>query len=199
MLRKALIGKGDRSAIAQSLLTIRRLVIGALLFFAYLFYLGFGKLGSLAGLGTLAFAAAAQFAPGLVLGMLSQSGNKGGMISGLLAGFAMWLVLLIIPAATGTTPVLSIHTDPLVSGVALSLGANIAAYWIGSAINQPSIIDAAQAAAFVGTPSPGAKPRFNTTKRVADVRLLLTQFVGRDRADAAIAVSARRVPRQGSG
>jgi len=187
MLRKALSGKGDRSAIAQSLLTIRRLVIGALLFFAYLFYLGFGKLGSLAGLGTLAFAAAAQFAPGLVLGMLSQSGNKGGMISGLLAGFAMWLVLLIIPAATGTAPVLAIHTDPLVSGVALSLGLNVVAYWIGSAINQPSIIDAAQAAAFVGTPSPGAKPRFLTTKRVADVRLLLTQFVGRDRADAAIA------------
>lgn len=187
ILRKALRGKGDKSIIAQRLLMIRRLVIGALLLFAYLFYLGFGTIGSLAGLGTLAFAAAAQFAPGLVLGMISQSGNRAGMISGLLVGFAFWLALLIVPAATGAAPIIAVHGDPLVSGVVISLAANIIAYWIGSAINQPSLIDAAQAAAFVGTPSPGAKPRFVTAKRVADVRLLLTQFVGRDRADAAIA------------
>lgn len=187
LLRRALSGSGDRSEIAQRLLSIRRMVIAALLFCAYLFYLGFGTLGSLAGLGTLAFAAAAQFAPGLVLGMLSQAGNKAGMIAGLCVGFALWLFLLIMPAATGTPAPLTIHPDPLVSGVVLSLGANILAYWVGSAINQPSLVDAAQAAAFVGTPSPGTRPRLVTNKRVADVRLLLGQFVGKDRADSAIA------------
>lgn len=185
--RRALSGSGDRSQIAERLLMVRRLVIAALLFFAYLFYLGFGTLGSLAGLGTLAFAAAAQFAPGLVLGMVSQNGNKAGMLAGLGAGFALWLVLLILPAATETAPIVSIHADPLVSGVILSLGANVIAYLVGSLMRQPSLVDAAQAAAFVGTPMPGVTPRLATNKRVADVRLLLTQFVGRERADRSIA------------
>ncbi|MEM9500840.1 MAG: PAS-domain containing protein [Pseudomonadota bacterium] len=186
VFRRALQGSADRSKLAYRLLTIRRGVIATLMFFAYLFYLGFGSLTNLAGLGTLAFAAAAQFAPGLVLGMISRSGNKTGMLAGLTVGFALWLVLLILPAATGEAPIVAIHPDTLVSGVLLSLGANCLAYWIGSALKRPSLLDASQAAAFVGTPTPGRSPSLVTNKRVADVRLLLTQFVGRDRADAAI-------------
>lgn len=179
-------GSTDRALLAARLLMVRRLVIAALLALAYMFYLGFGRIGSLAGLGTLAFAAAAQFAPGLVLGMASESGNKCGMISGLIVGAIAWLVLLIIPAATGAPPVFSIHSDTLVSGVILSLGANTLAYWVGSAQWTPTLLDASQAAAFVGTPSPGTRPKLVTNKRVADVRILLIQFVGEARANAAI-------------
>ena len=127
---------------------IRRLVIAALLFFAYLVYLGFGNTANLAGLGTLAFAAMAQFAPGLVLGMITRNGNKVGMVCGLLAGFVCWLVLLILPPATGQVPIFLIHPDPLVSGVLVSLGANTAAFWAGSALGRETLVDAAQAAAF---------------------------------------------------
>ena len=186
VFRNALRGAGDRSVIASRLLAIRRGVIAGLLALAYLFYLGFGAIASLAGLGTLAFAAAAQFAPGLVLGMVSRAGNKVGMLAGLTVGFALWLVLLIAPAASGQPPLIAIHDDPLVSGVLLSLGGNCLAYWIGSALTQPSLLDASQAAAFVGTPAPGSRPSLVTNKRVADIRLLLTQIVGRERADAAI-------------
>ncbi|XUU60921.1 hybrid sensor histidine kinase/response regulator [Erythrobacter sp. HA6-11] len=185
--RKTLQGGGDRARLAQQLLTMRRLVIGALLFFAYLFYLGFGAVTSLAGLGTLAFAAMAQFAPGLVLGMLSKAGTRSGMIAGLVAGFILWLMLLIIPAATGTQPPFAIHPDPLVSGVMLSLGANVACYWLGSNIGRESLLDASQAAAFVGVPTPGSVPARATQMRVADIRLLLAQLIGRSRADAVIA------------
>ncbi|MEO0417638.1 MAG: PAS-domain containing protein [Pseudomonadota bacterium] len=177
----------DRALLAARLLLVRRIVIAALLALAYMFYLGFGRIGSLAGLGTLAFAAAAQFAPGLVLGMMSETGNKCGMISGLAVGALAWLVLLIIPAATGAPPIVSIHPDTLVSGVILSLGANTLVYWVASAQWRPSLLDASQAAAFVGTPSPGERPKMVTNKRVADVRILLAQFVGKARADAAIA------------
>lgn len=187
VFRRALTGGGERGQLAESLLTIRRVVIGALLFFAYLFYLGFGALTNLAGLGTLAFAAAAQFAPGLVLGMLSRAGTRNGMIAGLATGFALWLLLLILPAAQDSAPIFAVHPDPLVSGVILSLSANIAAYWIGSTLSRPTIVDAAQAAAFVGAPLPGAPAGVITRKRVADIRLLLRQFVGKARADAAIA------------
>ncbi|GAA4049889.1 hybrid sensor histidine kinase/response regulator [Parerythrobacter jejuensis] len=187
LLRQALSGHGERGQLAQSLLTIRRLVIGALLFSAYVFYLGFGAIGNLAGLGTLAFAAAAQFAPGLALGMLSRAGNRIGMIAGLSVGFILWLTLLILPAALDTEPLVSIHPDPLVSGVLLSLMANIAAYWIGSSLARPNIVDAAQAASFVGAPVPGDPSAVVTRKRVADIRLLLRQFIGKSRADAALA------------
>ncbi|MEM7701178.1 MAG: PAS domain-containing hybrid sensor histidine kinase/response regulator [Pseudomonadota bacterium] len=176
----------DRALLAARLLMVRRIVIAALLALAYMVYLGIGRIGSLAGLGTLAFAAAAQFAPGLVLGMVSENGNKCGMISGLVVGALAWLVLLITPAATGGAPIVSIHPDTLVSGVILSLGANTFVYWVASALWRPSLVDAAQAAAFVGTPSPGERAKMVTNKRVADVRILLTQFVGKARADAAI-------------
>ncbi len=187
LLRRALAGRGDRSRIARRLLLTRRMVIAALLLAAYVFYRGFAGVTDLAGLGTLAFAAAAQFAPGLVLGMVSQHGNRAGMLTGLAAGFALWLALLIVPAASGTAPPISIHPDPLVSGVILSLGVNVALYWLVSALVRPSLLDQAQAAAFVGTPMPGELPRHATAKRVGDVRALLVQFVGRERADAALA------------
>lgn len=187
VLRRALAGRGDRSRMPARLLLIRRVTIAALLAAAYAFYWGFAGITDLAGLGTLAFAAAAQFAPGLVLGMLSQHGNRAGMLTGLATGFALWLALLIVPAASGTPPPVSIHPDPLVSGVVLSLGINAALYWVVSALARPSLLDSAQAAAFVGTPMPGELPRHATAKRVGDVRALLAQFVGRERTDAALA------------
>jgi len=181
-------GAGD---LAARLLLVRRLVITALMAFAYAVYVQLGSIGSLAGLGTLAFAASAQFAPGLVLGMLSKVGNKAGMLAGLAIGAALWALLLVVPAATGTAPPLSIHPDPLVSGVLISLGCNTALYWIGSALSRPALIDASQAAAFVGTPMSEARSRLVTNKRVADVRALLVQFVGQRRGDLAIAAMPR--------
>jgi Na+/proline symporter/signal transduction histidine kinase/CheY-like chemotaxis protein len=186
LLRRALAGRGDRSRVPRRLLLIRRMVIAGLLGAAYAFYRGFAGITDLAGLGTLAFAATAQFAPGLMLGMVSQRGNKAGMITGLIAGFMLWLALLILPAASGTAPLISIHPDPLVSGVALSLGVNVLLYALGSAMTRPSLLDQAQAATFVGTPMPGEVPRHATAKRVGDVRALLAQFVGRERADSAL-------------
>ncbi|MEM7781463.1 MAG: PAS-domain containing protein [Pseudomonadota bacterium] len=187
VFRSALQGSGDRSLIARRIVTVRRIVIAALLVCAYLFYLGFGRIGNLAGLGTLAFAATAQFAPGLVLGMISQTGNKAGMLAGLFVGFTCWIVLLIVPAASGAEPIFSIHPDNLVSGVTLSLALNVIAYGVGSAFRSASLLEAAQAAAFAGTPMPDAKGRFATNKRIADVRALLVQFVGAQRADQTIA------------
>ena len=187
LFRRALSGEGDRTRLAVRLLLVRRIVIGALLFLAYLFYASFGAATSLAGLGTLAFAAAAQFAPGLVLGMVSRHGNRIGMLAGLASGFGLWLGLLIVPAATGNAPVWQIHADPLVSGVLLSLGANIVIYWVGSALFRPSLVDAAQAAAFAGSGAPGQLPAFATRKRIADIRLLLAQVVGPERAESALA------------
>ncbi|MBH5321954.1 hybrid sensor histidine kinase/response regulator [Aurantiacibacter sediminis] len=187
LLRQQLRGGGDRSLLARRLLLVRRLVIAGLLAMAYLVYLGFGRGVSLAGMGILAFVAAAQFTPGLVLGMVSRHGNKAGMLAGLVTGFACWLILLIIPAMTGEAPLIQIHPDTLVSGSLLSLGANTLVYWLASTLAAPTLVDAAQAAAFVPSGGPGQNVNFVTRKRVADIRLLLSQIVGSERANAAIA------------
>ncbi|APE29032.1 PAS domain-containing hybrid sensor histidine kinase/response regulator [Aurantiacibacter gangjinensis] len=187
--RSVLRGDGERGQLARQLLAIRRIVIASLLVLAYLFYLGFGSAASLARLGTLAFAASAQFAPGLVFGVLGRSGNRQGMIAGLLAGFASWILLLIVPTAFAVEPLLAVHADAFVSGVILSLAINVAVYWAGSLLARPSLVDAAQAAAFAGVPGAAAVAVQATSKRVADIRLLLSQFVGKARADAAIAAA----------
>lgn len=191
VFRRELRGGGDRTRLARRLLVVRRLVIGGLLLFAYIVYLGFGAAPDLAGLGTLAFAAMAQFAPGLVLGMITRHGNKIGMICGLLAGFVCWLLLLALPAAMSQPPILAIHSDMLVSGVLLSLSVNVAAYWAGSAFGRETLVDAAQAAAFVGAALPGARSAFVTAKRIADTRLLLAQFIGKRRAAEAVGAPYR--------
>ncbi|AWW73765.1 two-component system sensor protein [Erythrobacter sp. KY5] len=185
--RRELRGAGDRSEIARKLLRVRRFVIAAVLALAFMVNQSFSALTALAGLGTLAFAAVAQFAPGLVLGMLTRAGNRGGMIAGLFTGFVLWFALLVFPTATNSLPIVLVHPDALVSGVLISLGANCAAYWIGSSLSRPSLIDAAQAAAFAGSGAAGGMQPRVTNKRVADIRLLLAQFVGRSRADDAIA------------
>ena len=57
---------------------------------------------------------------------------------------------------------------------------------MGSALVPPTLVDAAQAASFVDSQAHGTMPAFATTKRIADIRLLLAQFIGRNNAKEAI-------------
>ncbi len=171
----------------QSLLWIRRLTIIGLLFFAYLYYRTIDSAATLAGLGTISFAAVSQFAPGLVGGLFWKQGNRLGMIAGLVIGFAAWFVLLIVPAYFDTSPIIAVADDILVSGVLISLGLNICAYILGSANSKANIIDKAQSAAFVSMEY--GKLAIDGTAdnmRVADYRLLLRQFIGEERSRAAM-------------
>ncbi|QIQ85406.1 PAS-domain containing protein [Erythrobacter sp.] len=187
LFRRAFAAPAGRGGLARRLLLTRRVVSALLLAAAYAFSLALGAIPNLAGLGTIAFAAVAQFAPGLVFGMISRAGNRAGMLVGLGVGFAAWAALLLFPLASGAVPVLAIHPDPLVSGVALSLGGNALAYWAASALFRDSLLDRTQAAAFVGTPSPGARPAPATRMRMTDLNALLAQFIGPERARQAIA------------
>jgi Na+/proline symporter/signal transduction histidine kinase/ActR/RegA family two-component response regulator len=191
LFRRAFDAPAQRAGLARRLLLTRRVVVALLLAAAYGFYLALGAIANLAGLGTIAFAAVAQFAPGLVFGMASRAGNRAGMLAGLGVGFGAWVALLLLPLATGAPPTISLHEDPLVSGVVLSLAANALAYWIGSAAFRPALIDHAQAAAFVGTQGPGLRPRPATRMRIADLGALLAQFIGPERAQQALGSERR--------
>ena len=79
------------------LLWARRLLIAVIILFAYLFYSWFGHRHSLTTLGVLSFVATLQFVPALISTLFWPLGNRQGVIVGLLAGFAAWLLLLVLP------------------------------------------------------------------------------------------------------
>ena len=79
------------------LLWVRRLLIGAILALAYLFYVAAGDNHSLTELGVLTFVATLQFVPGLVGALFWPGANRSGLFAGLLVGFFIWFMTLFVP------------------------------------------------------------------------------------------------------
>ena len=75
------------------------MVLGpALLALGWLYLQLAGESRSLVSIGLVSFAAVAQFAPALLLGLYWQGGTKAGALAGLAAGAALWAWLLFVPA-----------------------------------------------------------------------------------------------------
>ncbi|MCG8394239.1 MAG: ATP-binding protein [Pseudomonadales bacterium] len=81
----------------RNLLWTRRILIAAILALAYLFYRFTGTDHTLVELGVLSFVATLQFVPGLIGALFWPSGNRNGLFAGLLTGFVLWLLLLLLP------------------------------------------------------------------------------------------------------
>ncbi|MBE5074727.1 hybrid sensor histidine kinase/response regulator [Erythrobacteraceae bacterium E2-1 Yellow Sea] len=185
--RERLRNRGEKHVVGPALILVRRTTVIALLAFAYFYVRAVGGGSTLAGLGEIAFAAAAQFAPGLLLGFTWRGANRLGMIAGLTGGFVAWLFLLAAPVVgPGTVPIL-LGSDVLVSGTILSLAVNLLLFIVFSLTGEKNLADRVQAIAFIdrnaALPSPN---ELLTNTRVADFRLLLEQFVGKDRTREAI-------------
>lgn len=89
----------DKQDFYQWLLWMRRLLLVAILFLAYGFYLSIGTDLDLNRLGILAFVAALQFLPG-VLGLLYwPRSNRKGFLLGLISGIVVWSYCLLLPFA----------------------------------------------------------------------------------------------------
>ncbi len=94
-------GWGERHAaadVASLVLWVRRLAILLLSLCAYAYYRWIGGDTALAAYGVMAFAAVAQFAPGLIGGLYWRGASRRGVEFGLLAGFATWVYTLLLPA-----------------------------------------------------------------------------------------------------
>lgn len=83
----------------RNLLWTRRILIAAILALAYLFYRFTGTDHTLVELGVLTFVATLQFVPGLIGALFWPSGNRNGLFAGLLVGFILWVMLLLVPIA----------------------------------------------------------------------------------------------------
>lgn len=146
------------------LLTIRRIVIVAIILLAYGYFRIAGSSEALAQIGLLSFAAAAQFAPALLGAVYWRGARRSGAKAGILAGMLVWSFTLFTPALTGPQFVagllpdwLNPHAlfgvsfgDNLVHGVVWSLGLNIL-FFIALSVRAPERLrDRIQASAFVG-------------------------------------------------
>lgn len=152
---------GDSGA---RLLTIRRVVIVAIILLAYGYFRIGGNAEALAQIGLLSFAGALQFAPALIGAVYWRGARQPGAFVGLFMGWLMWSFTLFLPALIGGDVMAGLlpawlhpHAlmgwsfgDSLVHGVVWSLGLNIACFVAFSLRAPERLRDRIQAAAFVG-------------------------------------------------
>ncbi|WP_417691048.1 PAS-domain containing protein [Pseudidiomarina sp.] len=107
------------------ILTIRRTTIATIIILAF----GFHKLTEanlpLVNAGLLSLALLAQLAPALLGGLVWRRGSYYGVVSGLVAGTALWAWLLFWPSLAASHNLLDVE---LASGVLLSLACNLGLY-----------------------------------------------------------------------
>jgi PAS domain S-box-containing protein len=198
----------DYSAV---LLNTRRITIVLIALVAYTYYRLTAESSALASIGLLSFAAASQFAPPLVAGVYWAGANRGGAMSGLVAGFLVWAYTLLIPtlARSAGLDVGWIDSGPLgidwlrpealfgsgdwpamAHGVFWSLAANIAALVIGSMTTRQSVREELQAVAFMDVPgrrAPGLSLRQQRLVTIGDLAALAERFIGAHNSERAFA------------
>ncbi|MFO1324876.1 MAG: sensor histidine kinase [Burkholderiales bacterium] len=198
------------------LLGIRRGAIVGIVLLGYLYFRLAGEAYALVAIGLISFAAVAQFAPAVIGGLYWKGATKAGAFAGLAAGFAVWLYTLLLPsfAKSGWLPTSFVTEGPL--GLALlkpyalfglaglndithamlwSMLFNVGAYVLVSVVTTQGAAEQAQASRFVDVYRHAAGQDMHAwkgTATVPDLTALLAQFVGAERAQAALAQFARR-------
>tara|TARA_B100001109_G_scaffold201911_1_gene168665 strand:+ start:46258 stop:49695 length:3438 start_codon:yes stop_codon:yes gene_type:complete len=180
------------SSVRTLVLTVRRMVILAMLLGSYLFYRLVGEFESLAAIGLLSFAAVAQFAPPLIGGLIWQGGNRQGAVTGLVSGTGIWVYTLLWPvlaqgleSSSSTTRMLGMNLDDFSFGVILSLVVNISCYVFFSMVTNASVRERMLASDFTSTKAQvsGKPVAPNFSCKVDDVRVVLERILGFKKAE----------------
>ncbi len=206
---------GDWSAL---ILNIRRIAIFVVLVAAFLYYRQAANNTRLASIGLLSFAAVAQFAPSLLIGLTWRKANARGAKLGLSAGFAVWGYTLLAPALAGPGSDFTEHGlfdlgflkpqslfgfsfEPLAHGVFWSLLANTVLLIAGSLSRPATALERIQAAAFIPreTPQIAALRRFRTSITVDEVKDCIARYVGVERTERSFEAFAAREGRRLAG
>ncbi|WP_336368488.1 hybrid sensor histidine kinase/response regulator [Marinobacter sp. C2H3] len=209
-------GMNRRADLSHLLLSIRRVAIFVILLTAYGFYRMAGAEYSLTAFGLLSFAAAAQFGPALVGGILWRQGNFTGAAWGLALGFLMWCYTLLLPALVSTgwlpdnlveqglwglswtrpTALFGSDLDQVSHGILWSLGINTLTYIALSLVTRQRVREKIQIASFFHDPQPRAETPHHQTWQgevlTSDLQALTDRFMGEERSETVFRNYERR-------
>ncbi|MDP1633317.1 MAG: histidine kinase, partial [Gallionellaceae bacterium] len=199
------------------LLTIRRVAIVAILLLGYIYFRAAGEAYALVGIGLISFSAVAQFAPAIIGGIYWKGGTRQGAITGLLAGFAVWIYTLLLPSFAksgwlsidfikeGLFGVTLLKPQQLFGLTGLdeishclfwSMLANIGCYVAISLRVQPSVVETGQGTLFVDvfkrTAGTEGSRFWRGSAQVQELLPLIGRFLGPERARLSFLAYARR-------
>jgi Na+/proline symporter/nitrogen-specific signal transduction histidine kinase len=98
LLRRQAIAAVPARDLSRLLLPIRRSAIVAIVLLGYAYFRFAGEAYALVSIGLISFAAVAQFAPAMLGGLYWKQVSRAGAMSGLVAGFGVWLYTLLLPS-----------------------------------------------------------------------------------------------------
>jgi len=185
---------------SRSLILTRRLTVAAIIFMAWLYQHSLAENIALTEIGLIAFALAVQLAPAIIFGLYWHRGNAMGVFSGIGCGVIIWFITLMLPLLNNAGFIsenIILHglfgfdflrpnnffgftfSDAYTRGVVLSIGANVAAYYLVSSLDKTRLSDRIQALAFVNQKRPQQLPTVEDIKiNKSDLSTMLTQFLG---------------------
>ncbi|MDP3892497.1 sensor histidine kinase [Nocardioides sp.] len=190
--------------LGRLVLLVRRITIVALLLLGFIYFRVATDAMGLVQIGLISFAAVAQFAPAVLLGLYWKAATRNGAMAGLLAGVATWAYTLLLPSFSdsGWLPssipeegpfgieLLAPHAllgldgmDPVGHAMFWSMLANIGFLVAVSLTGRPGPVEQVQAAVFVDAlhrpPVPGSDTALRRgSATVGALTGLLERFVG---------------------
>lgn len=195
---------GSSGDMAATVLNIRRMSIFFILALAYVYFQIAGDSAALASIGLLSFAAIAQFAPAVFIGMLWQRGTARAALWGMGAGFTVWIYTLFIPTLLEpSAPLLTegpfslfwlrpqalfgFEAEPLNHGVMFSLLINTLTYLVAGLTRQPRAIERMQAGAFriIGKRQGIAPAREGRSITLEELKQTVANYLGAERCERA--------------
>lgn len=201
----------ERSDLSTGLMAIRHGAIVITILLGYIYFRQTAEYYPLVAIGLVSFAAVAQFAPALLGGIFWKGGTKAGALSGLIAGFLVWLYTLVLPTMTetGLVPTTFIEPGPfgvvwlrpfhlfgltgfdsISHGVFWSLLINTGAYVGVSLFSKQSPLEQTQATMFVDVYNLSQETQeslvWRGTAFIPDLKSLLERFLGKERTEEAL-------------
>ena len=201
LLRWRRVHLDQRGQLSGWLLGIRRVAIVLILLLGYLYVALIGDSYSLVTIGLVSFAAAAQFAPALLLGLFWRGATRQAAAAGLIGGFVVWCHTLLIPgfAQSGWLPMSLIEQGPWgidwlrpyalfgMTGLDMhthalfwSLLVNIGLILLVSQYTRPSRLEQTQAALFTQAlqQHPSTTHLWHGDTSLGELRQLLYRYLG---------------------
>ena len=184
-----------------------------MLLLGYAYFKIVGESHALATMGLVSFCAAAQFAPPILLGIYWKAATLRGALTGLCSGFLIWLYTLLLPALARSgwldAGFLEVGPfgfgllkpealfgidglDPISHSLLWSLLANVSCLVGWSLLGRQGSFERVQASLFVEVDRLGGGAHYwRGRAAIADIKALLTRYVGAERAERALARHAR--------